>query len=87
MTTKERIKQILVDYTKNNRISASIAILEDYAEELVNNGVIIPTRCKECEHFEASGGVCKHFGYYTYDPDVDEDDFCSYGERKKENGS
>ena len=42
MTHTERIKQILVDYTKRNHIMASSVILEQYAEELVNNGVIAP---------------------------------------------
>jgi hypothetical protein len=36
-------------------------------------------RCKSCVHYQ--NGACNHFGYYTYAPDVDEDDFCSYGER------
>jgi hypothetical protein len=42
MTQVERIKQILVDYTKRNHIMASSVILENYAEELVKNGVVIP---------------------------------------------
>ena len=37
-------------------------------------------RCKDCVHFTKGG--CNHFGYYTYVPDVDEDDFCSYGARR-----
>ena len=45
MTPTEKIKQILVDYTKRNHISASTVILEQYAEELVKNGVIVPP-CK-----------------------------------------
>lgn len=42
MTQAERIKGILVDYTKKNGIMASTVILENYAEELVKNGVVIP---------------------------------------------
>ena len=42
MTQVERIKGILVDYTKKNGIMASTVILENYAEELVKNGVVIP---------------------------------------------
>lgn len=39
--------------------------------------VVKVVRCKDCEHYDKGG--CKHFGYHTYTPDVDEDDFCSYG--------
>lgn len=34
-------------------------------------------RCKKCVNY--ANGSCTHFGYHTYLPDVDEDDFCSYG--------
>lgn len=44
--------------------------------------VVPVVRCKDCEHYDKGG--CKHFGYHTYTPDVDEDDFCSYGRRKDE---
>ena len=42
-------------------------------------------RCKDCAHFDRKSGTCNHFGYYTYAPDVGEDDYCSFGERR-ENG-
>ena len=38
---KERITEILKAYTKKNNISASVVILEEYAEELLANGVIV----------------------------------------------
>ena len=37
-------------------------------------------RCKDCKHW--SMGYCNHFAYYSYEPMTNEDDFCSYGERK-----
>jgi hypothetical protein len=43
--------------------------------------VVEIVRCKDCVHYQ--NGACNHFGYYIYAPDVDEDDFCSYGERKE----
>lgn len=52
--------------------------------ELVDVFADIPTAvvcCKDCEHYDKGG--CKHFGYHTYTPDVDEDDFCSYGKEKR----
>ena len=41
-------------------------------------------RCKDCKHW--SIGYCNHFAYYSYEPMTNEDDFCSYGERK-DNGN
>lgn len=43
--------------------------------------VVEVVRCRDCKHYDS--GTCNHFGYYTYAPDVDEDDYCSYGERRK----
>ena len=45
MTAIEKITEILKTYTKKHNISASSVILEEYAEELVANGVIVPP-CK-----------------------------------------
>ena len=42
MTDKERITKILKAYTKKHNIMASSVILEEYAEELLANGVIVP---------------------------------------------
>ena len=45
MSDKQRITEILKAYTKKHNIMASSVILEDYAEELLANGVIVPP-CK-----------------------------------------
>lgn len=42
MSDKQKIAEILKAYTKKHNISASSVILEEYAEELVANGVIVP---------------------------------------------
>ena len=42
MTDRERITEILKTYTKKHNISAYSVILEEYAEELLANGVIVP---------------------------------------------
>ena len=47
MTDKQRITEILKAYTKKHNISASSVILEEYAEELVANGVTFQTKDKE----------------------------------------
>jgi hypothetical protein len=43
--------------------------------------VVEVVRCKDCIHYQK--GSCNHFGYYLYASDVEENDFCSYGERKQ----
>lgn len=45
MTDKQKIFEILSNYTKKHNISASSVILEEYADELLANGVILPP-CK-----------------------------------------
>lgn len=42
MSAKEKIIEILKAYTKKHNIAASSVILEEYAEELLANGVIVP---------------------------------------------
>ena len=44
-------------------------------------------RCKNCEHYlpdrnDKTIGSCKYFSYYSYAPEVEEDDYCSRGEKK-----
>ena len=42
MTDKKRITEILKAYTKKHNIMASSVILEEYADELVKQGVVMP---------------------------------------------
>ena len=56
MTNKERITEILKAYTKKHNISASSVILEEYAEELLANGVIVPP-CKAGDTIYQIDGV------------------------------
>ena len=96
MTDRERITEILKAYTKKNNISASVVILEEYAEELVRQGVKLPVMCKDCKYYKETGigefdkplGICKVHKIISDDEpiDVDEDDFCSYGELKEREG-
>ena len=46
MTAKQKITEILKAYTKKHNISASSVILEEYAEELLANGVIVQQQGK-----------------------------------------
>lgn len=88
---KETIANILKEYTKKNGISASFVILEDYAEELVKNGVQSVIRCGKCKHWKKQGndpiiercwGECSRpLGEYGGLKETAEDDFCSYAEK------
>ena len=40
-------------------------------------------RCKDCKHWTM--GYCNNFACYDYEPTTNEDDFCSYGERREGN--
>ena len=42
MSDKQRITEILKAYTKKHNIMASSVILEEYADELVKQGVVMP---------------------------------------------
>ena len=49
---------------------------------LAESGVIIPVLCRDCKHYD--DGYCSNYQWWDDDryTDVNEDDFCSYGERK-----
>ena len=60
---------------------------EGLADYLIDNGVIIPNRCKDCVHRVEQGKMCTHpkaIGWDAIEPE--DDDFCSYGERRTDNG-
>ena len=88
---KETIANILKEYTKKNGISASFVILEDYAEELVKNGVQPVIRCEKCKHWKKLGNdpiiercwgeCCRPLEEYGALKETAEDDFCSYAEK------
>ena len=94
MSDKERITEILKAYTKKHNIAASSVILEEYAEELVKNGIITVVRCKDCKYWDKQGfdtlldvdfGNCKRGHLESeFHSQTGENDFCNYGERKDE---
>lgn len=51
---------------------------------LMNNGVTIPVRCKDCKHFDEHTKKCYVFSHDCIEVqlEVDGDHFCSCGERK-----
>ena len=64
MTDKEKITEILKAYTKKHNISASSVILEEYAEELVKQGVIAPP----CKVGDVVYDICTIFDESTLKP-------------------
>ena len=40
-------------------------------------------RCKDCKHYIVEGITTQYGWCHEYKHSVDEDDYCSYGERKK----
>jgi hypothetical protein len=62
-------------------IYVSVRDVKRALEQTPAADVVEVVRCKDCIHYQ--NGSCNHFGYYTYAPDVDEDDFCSHGKRKE----
>jgi hypothetical protein len=75
MTDREKITEILKNYTKKNNISASVLILEEYAEELIANGVIVQKQGEwvscgldhnDMEIIKCSECGRKQFGYSKY---------------------
>ena len=87
---KEKIANILKEYTKKKRIMASSVILEDYAEELVKHGVQSIIQCGKCKYWKKYGndpiiGRCWGECYRPLGEDGElretcENDFCSYAE-------
>ena len=62
--------------------SSDKGFIEKVADHLIANGVTIPVRCRECKDLiPESITVCRHCAL-TGMQVVDEDDFCSYGERR-----
>ena len=47
------------------------------ARILMENGVEIPVRCKDCNAYDEECGYCEAMGFACKC-----DDFCSYGERR-----
>lgn len=88
-TDREKLIDILIDgnntmwwvFLDNYQISA-------FADYLISKGVTIPVRCKDCKKCivrrlpDLGTIISTHCNLYRRD--VNENEFCSYGERKEE---
>ena len=52
-----------------------------------NPDYVLVVRCKDCKYYKNREGYCWNDQWITHDDEtwVNEDDFCSYGERKDDN--
>ena len=60
---------------------------EIMVDALIANGVTIPVRCKDCQYWENGKDYepyCNHWGNMMAGTEAD--DFCSYGERRTDDG-
>ena len=83
---REKVIEIAKDeyYSDFHRSMADLASLRELLEDTPTADVVEVVRCKDCKNLMFSNfyGECSkaHMGI------VRPDDFCSYGERKDENG-
>ena len=89
ITDKERITEILKAYTKKHNISASVVILEEYAEELIANGVIVQKQGEWIykEFFGIEFPECSVCGIQLEDANCEDYSYCpECGAKLKELG-
>ena len=61
-------------------VFVSLSNLNIVFGELKSNGIVFPTRCKDCKRYSQSG-LCNL--YLSVSHEMKPDDFCSYGERRE----
>ena len=81
---RDRLVELLQDTLCEWECDVQPKTVLQIAEHLVENGVVPVVRCKDCKHlmFSDCYGECSR-GYMGI---VSPDDYCSYGERKCNNG-
>lgn len=76
MSERQRLMCLLI-----KTVPLPFRTLKVIANKLVDNGVTIPVRCKNCKNWNACGdgcGWCEAWEGMRY-----QDNYCNYGERKK----
>ena len=59
-----------------------LSVALDMAIEALSAEAVQVVRCKDCKHYIVEGITTQYGWCHEYKHSVDEDDFCSYGERK-----
>ena len=69
------------DYAYDMALDQTDAVLK----ALPSADAVEVVRCKDCKHYVSRESVCKlHSNNYEPPVSMDDDDYCSYGERKDE---
>ena len=74
------MREILIDLIKQGARGHTLMPTECIADHLIENDVVPVVRCKDCTEWNKDECECSHWYGFR------ENDFCSYGERKEENG-
>ena len=84
---KEVRRQAKIDPVTYPIISATLNAVAELADGLTIVDAVEVVRCKDCKHYLLPQGFCKHdrHDYQTMSVVQEDDDFCSYGERREEN--
>ena len=69
---------------------ADLTSLKELFEDCTTVDAVEVVRCKDCEHWHEETAFCeKHSRFDSFGMDwnmFEDDDFCSYGERRTDNG-
>lgn len=83
-------KDVLAYFERNmlQMYKLKISSINVLADHLIKNGVVIPVRCGDCEHYNSDEGYCKlHTDTYRewerMDVDLGSNGFCSEGKPKE----
>ena len=66
----------LIELLEEAAVKMDCPQMDEVADYLLANGVVIPTLCKDCKKSRGSG--CPFWDEAPYN----KEDYCSYGERK-----
>lgn len=81
MTEKERLIELLT------KVQYLGGLEEKIADYLIANGVKIPVRCEECKYNHGKAIFCENYIRCERSGTVrNKSYFCSYGERRADNG-
>ena len=72
------VRENLIELLKSADDLPVVEAYDTFADYLIDNGMTIPVRCKDCKHFD-----CDYCWHEKMEHSRCRDyDFCSYGERK-----
>ena len=79
---REKLIELL--YEAEGLVNNELPTIEMVADHLIANDVVLVVRCKDCKHRDEYGTctppIISGYGYDHLSPE--DNDFCSYGERK-----